>query len=45
MQRLCNFGVNVCKNIGLEDVAKEERPRFGAQLNVNLAQGGRGQRV
>jgi len=45
MQRLRDYGVNVCKSIGLEDVAKEERPCFGARLNVNLAQGGRGQRV
>ena len=42
MQRLCDFEMNVRKSTGLEGVAKEERPRFGARLSVNLAQGGRG---
>ena len=42
MQRLRDFEMNVRKSTGLEGVDKEERPRFGARLSINLAQGGRG---
>jgi len=42
MQCLRDIGVNVCRSIGLEAlraVTKEERPRFEAQLSVNLVEG------
>ena len=38
-RRLRDFGAKACKSSGLEGMAKEERPRFGARLSIEVGGG------